>query len=68
MATAELHQALTNFKNMAQALDTMNEDDALLRHRAEDAYNDMTTWFNFFIQNADMQTSKLQKVEVTELS
>jgi hypothetical protein len=60
MATAELRQALTNFLNMART------GEGIERRRAEECYNDMTTWFNWFIVKADMQTLKLDRAEVSE--
>lgn len=65
VATAELHEALHNFKSMAEV-----EQDANTAWRMKEAYNDMAVWFNFFLTKTDSamplalinNTDKTQKV------
>lgn len=60
MATAELHQALLNFKAMAE-----QEENTMSSWRMRNSYNDMARWFNFFTTKTD-SCKPLDLIEIVE--
>lgn len=59
-SVVELRQALLNFGGAVQSIDL----DVMDSFRARGAYNDMITWFNYYVSHADTSIKKLESVDI----